>query len=150
MLRIPLMFGILLVFSACGGGGGGGEAPAKAAAPAKAPSDDKAAPEAKAAPPPNPADLADAGPPGDAAKGEALYKQFCLACHQPDGSGMKGALAADFVNDKSRLQKPDSVLLKSIAEGVTGKMAVMPPQKDLLTETQRKDVLAYIRREFGG
>jgi mono/diheme cytochrome c family protein len=91
---------------------------------------------------------ADAGPRGDAEKGGPLYATYCAACHQKDGKGMSGALAADFVNDISRLAKSDSVLLSSIANGVKGKL-VMPPQKDTLDPAQRKDVLAYIRVKFG-
>ena len=90
---------------------------------------------------------ADAGPRGDAKSGASIYATYCMACHQKDGKGMGGALAADFVNDTSRLAKPDSLLLSSIANGVKGKL-VMPPQKDILSPQQQKDVLAYIRTAF--
>lgn len=96
------------------------------------------------------AELHDAGPPGDPVAGQKVYDKICKACHMADGKGMGGALAADFVADKTRLQKPDSALLKSIAEGIKGKKAVMPPQKDALSEQERKDALAYIRKTFGG
>ena len=92
---------------------------------------------------------ADAGPRGDAKAGEAIYKAKCAPCHQADGKGMNGALGGNFVDDKTLLAKPDSVLLGSIAEGVKGKKAVMPPQKDLLSEQERKDALAYIRETYG-
>jgi mono/diheme cytochrome c family protein len=92
---------------------------------------------------------ADAGPRGDAQKGESVYLTYCSACHQKDGKAMGGLLGANFVDDTTRLAKPDSVLLKSIREGITGKL-VMPPQKDILSAEQIKDVLAYIRKTFGG
>ncbi len=94
--------------------------------------------------------LHDAGPVGDAAKGAALYASKCLACHQKDGKAMGGMLGANFVDDKARLAKPDSVLLASIRDGVKGKSAVMPPQKDAMSAQEMKDVLAYVRKTFGG
>lgn len=93
--------------------------------------------------------LHDAGPPGDAAKGAEVYKKVCMACHQKDGRGMNGALAADFRGDGARLQKPDSVLLKSIREGKTSGNLVMPAQKDNLRPQEIKDALAYVRATFG-
>ncbi len=92
---------------------------------------------------------ADAGPRGDAKAGEAIYKTKCLMCHQADGKGMNGMMGGNFVDEKERLAKPDSELLKVIAEGVQGKTSMMPPQKDLLSEQERKDALAYIRETFG-
>lgn len=85
--------------------------------------------------------------PGDAAAGEAVYKSNCIACHQADGTGMGGALGADLVNDKTRLAKSNEVLLKSIADGVPG--TTMIAWSAVLDETQRKDVLSYIRATFG-
>ncbi len=136
MSRIASLTTALLVTVACSGA-----APSGDKAPGKA--DTKAAPAAA------PVNLEDAGPRGDATKGEELFKLLCVACHQKDGKGMGGAMAADFVNNKVHLEKPDSVLLESIANGVQGAKAAMPPQKDLLNEQERKDVLAYIRKSFG-
>ena len=90
---------------------------------------------------------ADSGPRGNVQKGEKVYTIYCVACHQKDGKGMGGLLAANFVDDIKRLAKPDSVLLKSIREGVTGK-SVMPAHKMILSEQEIKDVLAYIRATF--
>ena len=98
--------------------------------------------------PPAPSTPPAAAGPGDAAAGEAVYKANCTACHQADGTGMGGALGADFVNDKARLAKTDAALLGSIADGVPG--TTMIAWKSSLSETQRRDVLAYIRATFGG
>lgn len=95
-------------------------------------------------------ELHDVGPVGDPVAGAKVYAKVCIACHQKDGKGMGGMLAANFVDEKERLQKPDSVLLNSIAEGKKGKKAVMPPHKDVLSEQERKDALAYVRKTFGG
>jgi len=87
--------------------------------------------------------------PGDPIAGEAVYKKICTACHQPDGSGMNGMLAADFVKDKTRLAKSNEELLTSIRDGVVKDGKVMPPQKGLLTDQEMKDALSYIRKNFG-
>jgi mono/diheme cytochrome c family protein len=94
--------------------------------------------------------LLDNGPAGDVAKGEAVYGKICVACHQADGGGNGGMLAASFLKDKSRLAKPDSVLYKSISEGLQGKIGVMPAQKGVLSDQEIKDVIAYVRSKFGG
>ncbi|MCB9738695.1 MAG: cytochrome c [Deltaproteobacteria bacterium] len=94
--------------------------------------------------------LHDMGEPGDAAKGKATYEKVCTPCHQADGSGSGGMLAANFKTDKSRLAKPDSALFKSIKDGVQGKIGVMPAQAGSLSDQEIKDVLAYVRATFGG
>ncbi len=95
-------------------------------------------------------DSADAGPRGDAAKGKVVFERVCQACHQADGTGMNGMLAANFKTDPSRLKQKDSKLLHSIAEGFQGAKLMMPPQKTVTTEQERKDALAYLRATFGG
>lgn len=87
--------------------------------------------------------------PGDPVAGEAVYKKICTACHQADGSGMNGMLAANFVTDKSRLAKSNEELLASIRNGKTVDGKVMPPQKGILSEQEMKDALSYIRKKFG-
>lgn len=94
--------------------------------------------------------LHDNGPVGDPAAGEKVYSKTCVACHQADGTGNGGMLAANFKKDKTRLAKPDSALYKSISEGLQGKVGVMPAQKDALSEQEIKDVIAYVRATFSG
>lgn len=81
------------------------------------------------------------------AQGGDVYRFHCLACHQKDGRGLDGQLAADFVGDASRLHKSDAELLQSIADGVRG--TAMPPFRDQLSEEERRAVLAYLRQSFG-
>jgi putative membrane protein len=94
-------------------------------------------------------DVARAGAPGveaGAASGAALYAQHCVACHQADGRGLGGALAADFVGDARRLAKPDDVLLAAIERGVPG--TAMVGFADRLDADGRRRVLAYVRATF--
>jgi mono/diheme cytochrome c family protein/cytochrome c oxidase subunit IV len=85
----------------------------------------------------------------DAARGKKVYDTYCAACHQADGKGMEGKLAANFVDDAERMAQSDEVLLKSIADGKTGKIGTMPPWAASLSEQQRVDALKYIRVTFG-
>jgi putative membrane protein len=82
------------------------------------------------------------------AQGERIYGQRCATCHQADGRGFDGKLAADFAGDKARLAKDDATLLGSIEKGVPG--TAMRGFGGELDEAQRRAVLGYIRRRFGG
>ena len=88
--------------------------------------------------------------PGDADAGEAIYQATCVACHAADGRGNGGMTGADFVGDATRLAKSNDELLTSIRDGVTTGSSPMPAQGDLLSDEEMRDVLSYIRREFGG
>ncbi len=83
------------------------------------------------------------------ARGAEVFKTTCQACHQADGRGMDGQLAADFIGDPSRLAKTDAELLTSIRKGMTGSIGTMPPWGGVLDEEQTRDVLSYIRAAFG-
>ena len=87
--------------------------------------------------------------PGDPVAGKEVYFRICVACHQADGSGLNGMLAANFVADKTRLAKSNEVLLNSIRNGIIADNRVMPPQKDVLTDKEMKDALSYVRNTFG-
>lgn len=93
---------------------------------------------------------------GDPVAGKEVYDNFCHYCHGRQGMG-DGPIGiaitpapADLVHDKSRRSRSDEQLFYSITEGVrrkTGsKEMAMPRWKDVLSEKQRWDVLAYIRQ----
>ncbi len=85
-------------------------------------------------------------PKGDPVAGKSVYGSKCVACHQADGTGMGGALGADFVNDPTRKAKSDAELFASIENGVAG--TTMIAWGPLLEAQDRADVLAYIRGTF--
>lgn len=82
---------------------------------------------------------------GDAAKGKDTFDEQCSGCHNADstekkmGPGLKGLFAKAKLNNGS---KPtyDSVL-KQINEGGNG----MPGYKDLLSDDEKKNVIAYLK-----
>lgn len=88
-------------------------------------------------------------PPATAMPGRVVYEQYCLSCHQADGKGLNGTIAANFVDDHAVLEKSDEVLLGSIANGMTGTIGAMPAWGGALTQDQRREVLAYIRASYG-
>jgi len=148
----------LLLLAACGGEPATTtEAPATEAAaevpPAKAEAKPEAKTEAKSkskSGSKGKTEAAGAATAGDATAGEVVYNQYCVACHQADGTGMNGMLAGNFVADKDRLAKSDEELIASIRDGVTGKIGTMPPWGATLSEQDMANVLAYIRATFGG
>lgn len=83
----------------------------------------------------------------DLEDGAATYAKFCVACHQADGNGLNGMLAAKF-SDPTRLAKTDEALLTSIRDGVRGKVGAMPPWNASLSEEQMVNVLGYIRATY--
>jgi len=81
---------------------------------------------------------------GDAAKGKDVFEQ-CAVCHNADstdkkiGPGLKGLFKHDqMVNGK----KPTEANVRArIDEGGNG----MPPYKDMLTDEEKDDLIAYLK-----
>ncbi len=84
--------------------------------------------------------------------GAKTYQTYCAACHQADGTGRTPsgrALAGSFAGADSVLQKDDEALLQSIKVGRVGPIGSMPSWAGVLSEQERRDVLAHIRKTFG-
>ncbi|GAB3252990.1 hypothetical protein GCM10027347_12500 [Larkinella harenae] len=86
--------------------------------------------------------------------GPQIYEQYCLACHQVDGSGVPNLYPplkqTDWVQgDKTRLI---NVILKGLQEPIeiNGETFdnVMPAH-DFLSDKEIADVLTFIRSSFG-
>lgn len=88
----------------------------------------------------------------DAAAGQAVYAQTCIACHGADG---KGAIPGvkDFTAMDGPLSKSDTELVTNVSQGFQspGSFMAMPPKggNPTLTEIDVRAVLAYLRAEFG-
>ena len=86
--------------------------------------------------------------------GKKLYNQWCMACHQADGSGVPGLnpplTKTDWVNgDKSRLIK---LVLSGMNETivVAGEEYSNPmPAQNHLKDNEIADILTYVRNSFG-
>ena len=80
----------------------------------------------------------------DAAKGKQIFEQ-CAVCHSADtdekkmGPSLKGLFKKDkLANGK----KPtDATVMSKINDGGNG----MPPYKDVLSDAEKADVLAYLK-----
>mgnify|MGYP001575449886 FL=1 len=92
---------------------------------------------------------------GDPEKGKVVYEKYCFYCHGREGRG-DGAIGiavsphpADFVGDKRKMAKSDEELIKSIAEGIHREVGseemAMPRWKDILSEEDMWNALAYVR-----
>jgi len=88
--------------------------------------------------------------------GKLVYERHCHYCHGMTGRGDGSVGIAltphpvNFVDDSKSMAKSDAILFKSITEGISrdvgGKNMFMPRWKEILSEKERWDVLAYIRK----
>jgi len=85
--------------------------------------------------------------------GQQVYQQYCLTCHQSDGSGVPGLnpplKQSDWVvGDKTRLI---NVILKGLQEPVEingDTYDNVMPAHDFLSDKEVSDVLTFIRSNF--
>jgi cytochrome c len=84
------------------------------------------------------------GAKGDPVKGKEVF-QPCSVCHNADsdekkmGPGLKGLFKKDKLNDG---KKPTEANIRTrIEEGGNG----MPSYKDLLTDQEKDDLIAYLK-----
>ena len=100
--------------------------------------------EPKTQPPVSPAVSAEVGQRVRA--GAVIFRQYCIVCHGPDGTGsiMRANLPPipDFNNPNWQLEHSDPQLLVSILEG---KGTLMPANRGRITEDQARDLVAYVR-----
>ncbi|MCC6157127.1 MAG: cytochrome c [Deltaproteobacteria bacterium] len=94
-----------------------------------------------------------AGVLGDAAKGAAPYKTYCMSCHGEKGDGAGPAAAAlnpkprNFTDKAFMATLTDDYIVKVITEGgqAVGKSPLMVAWKAVLKPEEIKDVAAYVR-----
>jgi mono/diheme cytochrome c family protein len=86
--------------------------------------------------------------------GLAVYKQYCLTCHQADGGGVQNlnpplAKTTFVLGDKTKLI---NIVLKGFNEDVEingNYYSNAMPAHNFLTDQQVADVLSYVRNNFG-
>ena len=80
---------------------------------------------------------------GDVAKGKDLFEAKCIVCHNPDsnekkiGPGLKGVKDGKLPSGKDATRE---VILEILNVGGGG----MPAYKELLTEEEKNDIIAYV------
>jgi mono/diheme cytochrome c family protein len=85
--------------------------------------------------------------------GEAVYTQFCVSCHLPDGGGVENLnpplIKTAFING------PKPRLIATVLNGM-GQVEIngerynnVMPSFNYLTDKQVADVLTYVRNSFG-
>jgi mono/diheme cytochrome c family protein len=86
--------------------------------------------------------------------GKAVYAQYCLTCHQADGSGVPGMHPP--LSAGSWVGKDSKELIAIMMKGLSGKLEVngevyknFMPSHAQLTDEQLADVLSYVRSNFG-
>jgi len=86
--------------------------------------------------------------------GKAVYAQYCLTCHQSDGSGVPGMHPP--LGAGSWVGKDSNELIAIMMKGLSGKIEVngevyknFMPSHAQLTDEQLADVLSYVRLSFG-
>lgn len=96
-------------------------------------------------------------PPAAAGKehpGKAVYNQYCLTCHQADGTGVRNMHPP--LTPGSWVGNDPNELIAIMMKGLSGKIEVngevyknFMPSHAQLTDEQLADVLSYIRSSFG-
>jgi mono/diheme cytochrome c family protein len=83
---------------------------------------------------------------GDAKAGKEVFENNCAVCHNSDsaevkmGPGFKGLFKKDKMSTTGKPPTDANVLTK-INEGGNG----MPSYKDILSDTEKANVIAYLR-----
>lgn len=80
---------------------------------------------------------------GDAAKGKELFEGKCMVCHNPDSKEKKigpGLLGVKDGKLPSGKDAKHDVMLEQLNAGGGG----MPAFKELLTDEEKDDVIAYV------
>ena len=88
-----------------------------------------------------------------AKRGEPIYKQTCVACHQPSGEGTDGVFPP--LSGSNWLQRNPNHAIMVVTRGLTGPVTVsgkkyngVMPAHNTLTDEQVTDVINYARNAF--
>ena len=80
---------------------------------------------------------------GNAAKGKEVFEAKCMVCHNPDSKDKKIGPGLQGIKDGKLPSGKDAThenILHNVNEGGNG----MPAFKELLTDEEKEDVVAYV------
>jgi mono/diheme cytochrome c family protein len=87
-------------------------------------------------------------------EGEAVFKKYCISCHQADGAGVPH-MAPPLIQTKYVLGDKED-MIKIVLNGLKGVEIndqtyynPMPPLGTVLKDKEIADVLTYVRNSFG-
>lgn len=97
--------------------------------------------------------LVGCGPNPSYVGGKEVFDRYCALCHQPDGSGVRGAFPP--LTNSEWVQADKGRLIRLVLNGMQGPITVhgeeynnvMTPH-DFLTDEQIADVLSWVRASF--
>ena len=90
-----------------------------------------------------------------ATRGKKIYEEYCLSCHQTDGSGVPRLNPP--LKKTSYVLGPQDKLIKILLNGLEEEIEIngeyysnpMPAFGSVLNDQQIADVLTYVRSNFG-
>ncbi len=91
------------------------------------------------------------GPAGDAAKGQAIFKQNCDLCHYADrtdkklGPGLKGLFSLKELPSSHKPMSEENVRAQIEAGSPNAKPMPMPPFKDKFKPAEMDALIAYLK-----
>ena len=93
--------------------------------------------------------------PGSMLRGQKIYEQTCLTCHQADAGGVPGMTPP--LQKSPYVQGPSVKLIGIVLNGLNDGVEIdgesysnpMPPFSTVLKDQEIADVLTYLRSHFG-
>jgi mono/diheme cytochrome c family protein len=93
--------------------------------------------------------------PGSMLRGQKIYEQTCLTCHQADAGGVPGMTPP--LQKSPYVQGPSVKLIGIVLNGLNDGVEIdgesysnpMPPFSTVLKDQEIADVLSYVRSHFG-
>jgi cytochrome c len=85
------------------------------------------------------------GAAGDAAKGKGVFDQNCAVCHNADSTDVKMGPGLKGLFKKPKLTNGSAVNDASVHAKVDAGGNGMPSYKDILSDAEKNDVLAYLK-----
>lgn len=84
-------------------------------------------------------------PKGDVAKGKGVFDQNCAVCHNADSTDVKMGPGLKGLFKKAKLTSGAAVNDASVRAKVDAGGNGMPSYKDILSDTEKNDVMAYLK-----